>query len=117
MAEKGFVIKEGVTVTDEVVAIVAGLAAIEVDGISSLGGGLTEGNISKGGMSKLQKGIRIVREEEGGISVRISANIRQGYEIPAVCRSVQEKVKSSIENTTGIIVKEVDIRVAALTVA
>ena len=64
MAEdrKSFVIKEsengGVNITDEVVAIIAGLAATEVEGVSSLAGNLTNEVISKAGMNKLSKGVR-----------------------------------------------------------
>ena len=68
MAEdrKSFVIKEsengGVNITDEVVAIIAGLAATEVEGVSSLAGNLTNEVISKAGMNKLSKGVKIITE-------------------------------------------------------
>lgn len=113
---KTFEIKKGVQITDEVVAIVAGLAATEVEGVESLSGNLTNTVISKTGMNKLQKGVRIVKNADESISVRLSLNIAYGYEIPVICGKVQDKVKNAIENMTGIIVKEVDIRIATVSV-
>ncbi len=113
---KTFEIKEGVQITDEVVAIVAGLAATEVEGVESLTGNLTNTMISKTGMNKLQKGVRIVKNADSSISVRLSLNICYGYEIPMICGKVQDKVKSAIENMTGISVSEVDIRIATVSV-
>ena len=91
MAEdrKSFVIREsengGVNITDEVVAIIAGLAATEVEGVSSLAGNLTNEVISKAGMNKLSKGVKIVTEEENHVAVRLGVNISYGYEIPKIC--------------------------------
>ncbi len=113
---KTFEIKEGVHITDEVVAIVAGLAATEVEGVESLTGNLTNTIISKTGASKLQKGVRIIKNANDSISVRLSLCIRYGYEIPTICGQVQDKVKTAIENMTGIMVEEVDIRIATVSV-
>ena len=108
MAEdrKSFVIKEsengGVNITDEVVAIIAGLAATEVEGVSSLAGNLTNEVISKAGMNKLSKGVKIITEEENKVAVRLGVNISYGYEIPKICQQVQDKVKNAIENMVGL---------------
>lgn len=61
--------------TDEVVAIIAGLAATEVEGVSSLAGNLTNEVISKAGMNKLSKGVKIITEEENKVAVRLGVNI------------------------------------------
>ena len=114
---KTFEIKEGVHITDEVVAIVAGLAATEVEGVESLTGNLTNTIISKTGMSKLQKGVRITKNADDTILVRLSLCLKYGYEIPTICGQVQDKVKAAIENMTGIKVEEVDIRIASVAVA
>ena len=112
-----FEIRDGVNMTDEVMAIIAGLAATEVEGVGSLSGNLTSDTIEKAGMSKLSKGIRIVSNDDETLSVRLAVNIDYGYELPKVCTSIQEKVKSSIETMTGLSVKDVDIRIAAVSVA
>ena len=122
MAEdrKSFVIKEsengGVNITDEVVAIIAGLAATEVEGVSSLAGNLTNEVISKAGMNKLSKGVKIITEENK-VAVRLGVNISYGYEIPKICQQVQDKVKNAIENMVGLEVIRVDIKIASVAVA
>lgn len=123
MAEdrKSFVIREnengGVNITDEVVAIIAGLAATEVEGVSSLAGNLTNEVISKVGMNKLSKGVKIVTEEENHVAVRLGVNISYGYEIPKICAQVQDKVKNAIENMVGLEVTSIDIKIASVAVA
>ena len=112
--KKQFEIEDGVVATEEVMAIIAGLAATEADGVSSLDGGLTSANIAKAGMSKLSKGIRVVSNDDETISVDLSLNINYGTEIPSVCKSAQEKVKSTIESMTGINVRDVDVRIASV---
>ena len=117
---KSFLIKEdingGVNITDEVVAIIAGLAATEVEGVSSLAGSLTNEVISKAGMNKLSKGVKIVTDEDNQLSVRLSINISYGYEIPKICSQVQEKVKTAIETMVGMEVVNVDIKIASVSV-
>ena len=117
---KSFLIKEdingGVNITDEVVAIIAGLAATEVEGVSSLAGNLTNEVISKAGMNKLSKGVKIVTDEDNQLSVRLSINISYGYEIPKICSQVQEKVKTAIETMVGMGVVNVDIKIASVSV-
>ena len=123
MAEerRSFTIKEdengGVHITDEVQAGVAGQAAAEVEGVDSLSGNLTSDIISKVGINKLSKGVRTFAEEDGTVSVRLSLNMKYGYEIPKVCEAVQEKVKTTVENMTGLSVTGVDIRIAAVNVS
>lgn len=112
-----FEIRDGVSITDEVVMIIAGLAACEPDGIISLSGNLNAENIIKSGFGKLSKGVRILPNEDESLSVRLAVNINYGYELPVVCKAVQEKVKSSIENMTGLSVHDVDIRIASVAVS
>ena len=76
--KKDFVIKEEengiVNIGEEVIAIIAGLAATEVDGVVSLVGNLTNELISKAGGSKLAKGIKVVTNESDKIIVRVAVN-------------------------------------------
>lgn len=116
MAEKNtFRIKEGVSVSDEVVAIVAGLAATEVEGVDALTGNITNQVVAKTGQSKLAKGVRIKPNPDGSLVVELSLIIKFGVEIPTICGKVQEKVKNAIENMTGIDVSEVNINIDTVT--
>ena len=102
-----------VKVADEVVAIIAGLAATEVEGVDSLGGNITSEIVSKLGMKNLSKGVKIT-VLEGVVTVDLTLNIEFGKNILEVSKKVQDKVKSSIENMTGLEVADVNIRIAGV---
>lgn len=104
-----------VQIADEVVAIIAGIAATEVDGVSSMAGNITNELVSKLGMKNLSKGV-IVKVEEDSVSVMVAINVAYGYSVPEVSAKVQEKVKSSIENMTGLNVQEVNIKIAGINI-
>ena len=107
----------GVNISEEVVGIIAGLGATEVEGVESLAGNLTSDQISKAGMGRLSKALKVVDADEGKIVIRMSINMKYGYEIPKVCSQVQDKVKQAVETMTGLEVTAVDIRVATVGVA
>ena len=102
-----------VKVSEEVVAIIAGLAATEVEGVSSMAGNITNELVSKLGLKNLSKGIFVeVMDEE--IKVDVALNIAYGYAIPEISAKVQEKVKSAVETMTGLQVAIVNVRVASV---
>ena len=76
-----------VNIADEVVTIIAGLAATEVEGISSMAGNITNELVSK---------------------------LAYGYAIPEISEKVQEKIKTAIETMTGLSVKAVNVRIASV---
>ena len=102
-----------VKIADEVVAIIAGLAATEVEGVSSMAGNITNELISKLGMKKLSRGVK-VDVLEGGVTVSLALNLKYNYSIVDVTAKVQEKVKSAIENMTVLEVADINIRVAGV---
>ena len=105
-----------VKIADEVVAIIAGLAATEVEGVASMAGNITNELISKLGMKKLSRGVK-VDVLEGVVTVSLALNLKYNYSIVDVTARVQEKVKSAIENMTGLEVTDVNIRIAGINVA
>ena len=102
-----------VRIADEVVAIIAGLAASEVEGVASMAGNITNELVSKLGMKNLSKGVK-VDVLDGVVCVDLALNLKYGYEIPATCKNVQEKVKTAIENMTGLEVSDVNISIASV---
>lgn len=102
-----------VRIADEVVAIIAGLAATEVDGVDSMAGNITNELVGKLGMKNLSKGVKVDVTEEH-VSVDLSLNIRYGYSIPSVSEQVQEKVSTAIENMTGLTVLDVNVKIAGV---
>ena len=119
MAEdrKNFKIKEDhlgeVRIADEVVAIIAGLAATEVEGVASMAGNITNELGSKLGMKNLSKGVWVSVLEDC-VEVEVALNISYGYSIPEVSAKVQEKIKSAIETMTGLSVALVNVRIASV---
>ena len=108
--------KGEVKIADEVVAIIAALAATEVEGVASMAGNITNELISRLGMKNLSKGI-LVEVMENEVKVDVAINISYGYSIPEVSSKVQDKVKTAIENMTGLNVAVVNVRIASVDMA
>lgn len=102
-----------VMIADEVVSVIAGLAAMEVEGVASMAGNATRELISKLGVKHLSKGVK-VDVLEGIVTVCITLNLQYGYSVIDICKKVQEKVKASIENMTGLTVADVNVRIASI---
>lgn len=102
-----------IVIADEVVAIIAGIAATEVKGVDSMYGGWSGEIISRMGIRDLAKGVSISIEDDH-VSVKLSLNVKYGYSIPDVSRNVQDKVASAIESMTGLSVLDVNIRIAGV---
>ena len=102
-----------VQIADEVVAIIAGLAATEVEGVDSMAGNITNELVGKLGMKNLSKGVKVDVTEEH-VSADLSLNIRYGYNIPSVSEQVQEKVSTAIENMSGLTVLDVNVKIAGV---
>ncbi len=102
-----------VQIADEVVAIIAGLAATEVDGVSAMAGNITNELVGKLGMKNLSKGVKVDVTEDH-VSVDLSLNLTYGYNIPEVSEAVQDRVKSAIENMTGLSVLDINIKIAGV---
>ena len=92
-----------------------GLAATEVEGVGSMAGNITNELVGKLGMKNLSKGVKVDVTEEH-VSVDLSLNIKYGYNIPDVSERVQDRVKSAIENMTGLTVLDVNIRIAGVNI-
>ena len=102
-----------VKIADEVVAIIAALAATEVDGVASMAGNITNEVIGKLGIKNLSKGVK-VDVLEGVVTVSLALNLKYDYSIMEVTKKVQEKVKNAVENMTGLEVADVNIKVAGV---
>ena len=100
-----------VQIADEVVAVIAGLAATEVEGVAKMSGNITNEIVSKLGMKKLSKGVTITGTQ---VDVTLNLVLSYGVSIPKTSQEVQDKVKSAIETMTGLTVSEVNIRIAGI---
>lgn len=102
-----------VRIADDVVANIAGLAATEIEGVAATAGNITNELMSKVGMKTLSKGVK-VELLDNVVSVEMALIMEYGYNIPTTCKKVQERVKSAIENMTGLEVSDVNIRIAGI---
>ena len=98
-----------VKVADEVISIVAGLAAQEVNGVIGMSGGFAEGLNELLGKKSFAKGVRITVDGHV-VTAAVYVNVEYGSCIPEIALEIQEKVKEAIENMTGYEVKFVDIQ-------
>ena len=102
-----------VKIASEVVAVIAGLAAHEVEGVHSMAGNLTNEIIGKLGGKNMSKGVKVILSGDT-VHVDMTINMMYGYSIPKVSKQVQEKVSQQIENMTGLVVPEVNVRIAGV---
>ncbi len=104
-----------IKITDEVVAIIAGIAAMEVPGVTSMSGGIAGGIAEALGRKNLSKGVKVeVGEKEAAIDLFII--IEYGYRIPEVAWTIQERVKNAVEDMTGLNVVEVNIHIQGVNI-
>ncbi|HIY06814.1 MAG TPA: Asp23/Gls24 family envelope stress response protein [Candidatus Evtepia faecigallinarum] len=99
-------------IAEDVLEMIAGAAALEVEGVTGLAGGTMSEQIL--GRKKLSKGISILWESDN-ITINVSIQIRYGGTIPEVAKQVQEAVISSVEATSGLKVAAVNVRVGGVT--
>ncbi|MBP9001599.1 Asp23/Gls24 family envelope stress response protein [Lacrimispora saccharolytica] len=102
-----------VQIANDVVAIIAGLAATEVDGITAMAGNISNELMSKVGYRSLTKGVK-VDIDNGQVKVELSLRMDYGHNIPSTCAKVQDRVKTTIENMTGLEVVNVNVRIAGV---
>lgn len=99
-----------IKITEEVVAIIAGIAAMEVPGVAGMSGGFAGEIVEMLGRKNLSKGVKVeVGEKEAAVDLYII--IEYGCRIPDVAWDIQERVKKSIETMTGLSVVEVNIHI------
>lgn len=104
-----------VQIADDVVAMIASLAATEVEGVSAMTGNITNELMSRVGVKNLTKGVKVDVQGEN-VKVDLTVILEYGYNIPATCQKVQTKVKGAIENMTGLNCSDVNIRIAGITI-
>ncbi len=103
-----------VKIADDVVARIAALAALEVEGVSAMAGDYTSDVLEMVGVKNLSKGAKVI-VGAGVVKVDLVLMMAYGFNIPATCQQVQTRVKASVENMTGLEVTDVNIRIAGIT--
>lgn len=100
-----------VNISEEVLAAIAGAAAMEVEGVSGLGYGLGSDLSAMINRRTLSKGVHLT-VEGSLVSVDIAIMVEYGYVVPDVARAVQDSISTAVENTSGLQVLNVNVTVA-----
>ncbi len=105
-----------VTISDDVVQIIAGIAAGEVDGVQAMGNSITSGIAELlGGKKSVSRGVKVdVQGNTATIDVHVV--VRYGVRIPDVAWNIQEKVKDAVETMTGLEVQKVNIFIDSISI-
>lgn len=108
-------IDTNLNISEDVIGIIAGLAASEVEGIAGMTLGFVDGiNQILGGNKKYSKGVKIELEGKK-VTIDLYVNVKYGVRIPDIAWAAQNAVKSAVENMTGLDVVAVNINVQGIT--
>ncbi|MEG0073241.1 MAG: Asp23/Gls24 family envelope stress response protein [Clostridia bacterium] len=112
--ESNVEIASNLNISEEVISIIAGLAAAEVEGVSGMSLGFVDGVSEMLGKKRYSKGVKI--EMDGAsVIIDIFVIVQYGVRIPDVAWSIQNNVKEAVENMTGLNVRAVNINVQGVT--
>ena len=120
MENNNYVLEEDINlgtvkIADDVVAMSAGLAFMEVKGVGAMAGNVGNELLDRVGVKSLTKGVKVYVTGKK-VKTDVALLVEYGYNIPAVSQKVQDKVKSAIENMTGLEVTDVNVRIAGVNV-
>ena len=102
-----------VQISNDVLAVISAMAAMEVDGVVAMAGNITAELVSKLGRKKLSKGVR-VDVVDNTVMVDLSIILRINENIVTISKKVQDKVKTTVENMTGMEVANVNVNIASV---
>lgn len=100
-------------ISEEVLAVISAAAALEVEGVSSLAGGVSGELAELVTGKKLNRGIDI-RVTDNAVNIRVAILVKYGHVVPDVGCAVQDAVLSAVENTTGLKVESVNVYIAGV---
>ena len=104
---------DSMMITDEAIAVMAGVAASEVRGVAGMSGGFAGGIAEVFGRRNLSKGVKVLTKNDS-TTVDLYVIVKYGYRIPDLAFQIQENVKSTIEALSGIIVDAVNIHIQGI---
>lgn len=102
-----------VEIAPEVIEVIAGIAASEVEGVAHMRGNFASGVVEKLGKKMHSKGVKVELSEEG-IKVDVYCVMNFGVSIPQVAQQVQDNIRQTLINMTGLVAEEVNIHIVAV---
>ncbi|AWE07920.1 Asp23/Gls24 family envelope stress response protein [Lysinibacillus sp. 2017] len=103
-----------IEVAPEVIEVIAGIAATEVEGIASTRGNFASGVVERFGKKVHSKGIKSAMSEEGNILIDVFCTVKYGMSIPKVAKDVQSSIRQAIQNMTAIETSEVNVHITGI---
>lgn len=103
-----------VNISEEVLAVIAGAAAMEVDGVSALGTTLSNDVAALVNRKSVAKGVHLEVEGEA-VMVDVTILVKYGYVVPEVAKNVQDAIQNAVMNTSGLDVASVNVTVSGVT--
>ncbi len=100
-----------VNISDDVLAVISAMAALEVDGVVGMAGNITSEIVEKLGMKKLSKGVH-VDVAENNVMIDVAIILRMNENIINISKKVQDKIKTTVENMTGLEVANVNVNIS-----
>lgn len=102
-----------VEIAPEVIEVIAGIAASEVEGIAQMRGNFASGVVERLGKKNHGKGVKVELGEEG-IVVDVYCTIKFGVSIPTVAQKIQDNIRQTLQNMTALLAEEVNIHVVGI---
>ncbi|MGN1400360.1 MAG: Asp23/Gls24 family envelope stress response protein [Bacillus sp. (in: firmicutes)] len=103
-----------VEIAPEVIEVIAGIAASEVEGIAQMRGNFASGVVEKLGKKNHGKGVKVELSEEG-VKVDIYCMVKFGVSIPKVAQEAQDNIRQALINMTALEAEEVNIHIVGVT--
>lgn len=113
MSEEKITNKGNINISEEVIAVVAGVASSEINGVAGMCTSFTGGLADFFGKKNYSKGVKVELSEEE-VKISVSITVDYGCRIPDVAWEVQEKIRHEVENMTGMNVSRVDVYINAI---
>lgn len=104
-----------VKISDDVVAIIAGVAATEIPGVTSMSGGITGGFSEMLGMKNLSKGVK-VELKDNDVVIDVFITVDYGKNISEIGKNVQQNVKNSVETMTELNVIKINVNIQGVNI-
>lgn len=105
--------KDKITIADEVISTIAGIAATSVKCVASLSGGFVDGLAGMLGKKNLAKGVKVETGEKE-VAIDIAVIVEYGCKIHIVAKNIQDVVRTAVEDMTGLNVVEVNVNVVEI---
>ncbi|WP_308422164.1 Asp23/Gls24 family envelope stress response protein [Pullulanibacillus camelliae] len=102
-----------VEISPEVIEVIAGMAANEVDGVAAMHGSFATGVAERIGRKNYGKGIKVDLTEEG-ITIDVQLHMKFGVSIPDVGRCVQDNIAQTLRTMTALEVNAINIHVVGI---